>query len=254
MIDTALLSTKRFSDRVSDYAKYRPSYPDAVVDWLIDTYALNDKSSIADIGSGTGIFSRLLLEKGLSVIAVEPNDDMRAESDRVLGKSQLYQSVSGTAENTTLADGSVNFVVAAQAFHWFDVSATKAEFYRIIRPGGVLALIWNRRLTSTEFQSDYEMLLSGLAGYGEVKHTRLTNDDIGHFIGDACEKKEFPYSQKFDYESFQGRVFSSSYTPRPTDDAYAEFVEALQALFDKYSEGGTVSFEYNTTVFSGCLK
>ena len=164
MSNSENLSTRRFSDRVVDYANYRPSYPSSVVEWLIEKYDLNAESRIADIGAGTGIFSQLLVDKGLSVTAVEPNDEMRGESDRVLGTNPLYKSVSGTAENTILASGSINFIVAAQAFHWFDVSLATPEFRRILGPEGAIALIWNRRLNTTGFQADYERLLTGLAG------------------------------------------------------------------------------------------
>jgi len=254
MTEAPLSSTQRFSDRVSDYARYRPSYPDSLVDWLIDRYSVNNDSSIADIGSGTGVFTRLLIDKGLSVIAVEPNNEMRMESDRVLENSPLYNSVSGTAEKTTLADESINFLVAAQAFHWFDVSSARQEFRRILSPGGVAALIWNRRLTESTFQLAYEKLLAQLLGYNEVKHTRFTDKQISNFIGSSCEKSEFSYSQTLDLASFKGRVFSSSYTPKPTDGGYAKFVDNLEDLFVAYSKNGLVTFDYSSTVFSGCLE
>jgi SAM-dependent methyltransferase len=209
---------------------------------------------IADIGSGTGIFSRLLISHGLSVVAVEPNEEMRAESDRVLGESTSYRSISGTAEQTTLANHSIDFVVAAQAFHWFDVTLAKDEFRRILRPEAGVALIWNRRLSTSRFQSEYEQLLADLPGYCDIKHTRLGDDEIMQFLGDGSFCVEFPYAQSFDLQSFKGRVFSSSYTPTPADNGYSNFVEKLENLFSKYSQSGSVSFEYSTTVYSGHMR
>lgn len=246
-------STARFSDRVQNYTRYRPSYPISAIDWLIREYHLNAASGVADIGSGTGIFSDLLMSAGLSVTSIEPNDEMRMESDRLHSHNPLYTSLSGTAEATMLETDSVDIIVAAQSFHWFDSTPTKREFRRILKPNGVLALVWNKRDQSTDFQSEYESVLGTLPEYRKVKHTRLNVDDIKKFFSDDMQFSVFENGQDFNKAGFRGRVFSSSYTPSPGDVAYPEFSRTIDHLFDQYSREGMLSFSYRTEVYSGTM-
>src|SRR5216683_824394 len=173
--------TTRFSDRVENYVRYRPGYPAEVLDLLRAECGLRPSHTVADIASGTGAFTRLLLENGNSVFAVEPNAAMRE-----MGIAQLESfgsdrpvSVAGTAEETTLRSASVDFVTAAQAAHWFDLPRARAEFARILRSGGPVGwcvLIWNERCTaSTPFLRDYEqLLLTYGTDYKEVRHEHTT--------------------------------------------------------------------------------
>src|SRR3954468_20199343 len=146
----------RFSNRVADYVRYRPSYPPAVLDMLRREAGLEPKAVIADVGSGTGISAGLFLREGCTVFAVEPNNEMRHAAETLLKDHTSFHSVSGTAEATTLTEHSVDFVVAAQAFHWFNPKPTRAEFTRILKPGGWVVLMWNeRRLDTNPFLRDY---------------------------------------------------------------------------------------------------
>lgn len=111
--------TKRFSDRADVYAKYRPAYPPACIDFLTKQFLLTENSVVADIGSGTGLLSGLLIKKGCTVIGVEPNNDMRAQAEKELSNDR-FVSVDGTAESTHINDSSVDLVTVAQAFHWMD--------------------------------------------------------------------------------------------------------------------------------------
>ena len=148
-------SRERFSNRVDSYLKYRPSYPKEAIDYLYDFVGLRSNSKIADIGSGTGIFSKLLLERGSYVIGVEPNQAMRVADEQMLESNPNFQTISGSAESTGLPDQSVEFIVCAQAFHWFDRLAAQTEFRRILQPGGRVILIWNSRLTNgTSFREE----------------------------------------------------------------------------------------------------
>ncbi len=244
-------STNRFSDRVANYTLYRPSYPATALDWLLEKAALNASSCIADIGSGTGKFTELLVNRGLRVIGVEPNAPMRAESDLRLSKNPNYSSVGGGAEATLLDVKSVDLIVAAQAFHWFDLEKAKIEFKRIAKPGAGLALIWNRRDSATEFHKAYEQVLSQLPEYSKVKHTRITPESVEAFYGGAVELAGFPYQQKFDLTSFKGRVFSSSYTPNVDESHYAQFNADIESLYAQYAEEEGVVFNYMTEVFFG---
>src|SRR5271170_652976 len=186
--------TARFSDRVENYVRYRPGYPPEVLDLLRDECGLQPSHTVADIASGTGAFTRLLLENGNSVFAVEPNTEMREIGTHQLESYNRLASVAGTAEETTLRSASVDLVTAAQAAHWFDLPRARAEFARILAPQGWCVLIWNERCTNTTpFLRDYEqVLLTYGTDYKEVRHERTT-DTICEFFAPA---------------SYQERVFS----------------------------------------------
>lgn len=133
--------TARFSNRVENYQRFRPSYPLETIEFLQIELGLKQSSTVADIGSGTGIFSRLLLETGCTVFGVEPNAEMRAAGARYLSEFDKFTSVAGAAENTNLPAGSVDFVVAAQAFHWFEREAFEKEAARVLKSGGYLSTL-----------------------------------------------------------------------------------------------------------------
>ena len=153
-------TVERFSNRVENYVKYRPGYPPEMLDFFRDELNLQKSSVIADIGSGTGISARLFLENGNKVFGVEPNEPMREAAEEFLQDFPNFESINGTAENTTLADKSVDFITAAQAFHWFDKVKVPLEFRRILRDNGHIVLIWNKRaIDSNDFLRDYENFL-----------------------------------------------------------------------------------------------
>ncbi|MBS1526496.1 MAG: class I SAM-dependent methyltransferase [Bacteroidetes bacterium] len=247
--------TKRFSNRVDNYVKYRPGYPPEVIGYLEKECHLQAGSVIADVGAGTGIFTKLLLERNFTVYAVEPNDAMRHEADRQLKHFPSYHSKNGTAEATGLKHGSVDLVVCAQAFHWFNMPATKAEFQRILKPGGHVALIWNNRdIEADAFAIAYELLLKSLSGgdYERVNHQNLTETDFMRFFADGqYTLTKFHNQQVFDFEQLAGRAFSSSYVPAEETDAGKTFKAHLSELFDTYQKHGKVVFKYNTEVYLG---
>jgi SAM-dependent methyltransferase len=252
--------TARFSDRVENYVRYRPGYPREVLDLLRAECGLRPSHVIADIASGTGAFTRLLLENGNSVFAVEPNGAMREMGVRQLESLQSHGSnrlvsVAGTAEETTLRSASVDFVTAAQAAHWFDLPRTRAEFVRILRPGGWCVLIWNEReTTTTPFLRDYEqLLLTYGTDYKEVRHERTTAM-IHEFLAPALsEERVFSLRQRFDYEGLAGRLWSSSYAPLEGHHSYEPMMRELQRIFRAHAEDDVVTFEYKTRVFYGHL-
>lgn len=247
--------TKRFSDRVDDYIRYRPEYPPSLIDSLIKICGLDGDSVVADIGAGTGILTRPLLEKDLRVIAVEPNEPMRRAVEKLLSGNTLFTSVDGTAEDTGLTDGSVDLIVAAQAFHWFDAHAARREFTRILRIGGSVALIWNQRKLEQPFQRDYDALLSALAPeYDVVNHMNVSDDTIAAFFSPQKYKSfSFENRQVLDRTSFLGRMKSASYLPPIGTDGYAKLMESADRLFTNYEENGEVSFEYDTWLYIGRL-
>lgn len=244
-------SVKRFSNRVENYVKYRPCYPPEVLDLFREEMNLQLESVIADIGSGTGIFTKLFLENGNSVFGVEPNELMREAAENFLKDFANFKSVDGTAENTNLPENSVNFVVAAQAFHWFDKEKTRNEFKRILRPGGFVALIWNERhLDATEFLREYENLLIEFGNdYEKVRHDNITESNLSEFFQTDFRRKSFLNVQPLDFEGLKGRLLSSSYMPSEKDSKFEPLIRKLRTTFDKYSENGKIQILYNTNIF-----
>jgi SAM-dependent methyltransferase len=249
-------ATQRFSSRVDNYVRYRPGYPPAVVDLLKKECGLAPDSVIADIGSGTGIFTRMLLENGGRVFGIEPNPEMRAAGDEFLTAYPRFRSVSGTAEATTLPEHSTDIVTAAQAAHWFDREKARSEFIRILKPRGWAVLLWNERKTnSTPFLRDYEQLLMSYAiDYQEVRHERTTADIADFFARSPFQLCVFSMSQEFDYPALAGRLLSSSYTPPSDHPRYEPMLRELQRIFAVYQVNGRVAFEYDTRVFYGHLE
>ncbi len=248
-------STARFSDRVADYVRCRPTYPNALRDALVHEVGVSPASIVADIGSGTGISTALLLGTGCTVFAVEPNAEMRRAAEARLGQEPRFRSVVGRAEATTLADRSVDVVTAGQAFHWFSVPETRAELLRILRPAGKVALFWNtRRSEGTPFLGAYERLLKQFGtDYAQVQHRKVGASVLQAFFGGAFESRVFFTAQTLDYDGLLGRLLSSSYAPGPAHPDYARMVAVLQEIFDTHQENGRVRMEYDTELFFGRL-
>lgn len=248
--------TQRFLGRVENYARYRPGYPAEVLQLLRDECGLIVDSTVADIGSGTGILARMFLENGNRVFGVEPNGEMRAAGERLLADYGRFTSVAGKAEETTLPDESVDFVTAGQAFHWFDAEGAREEFARILKPEGWVVLIWNtRRTDATPFMADYERLLRDHGtDYETVTHGNLGDEEIGEFFdGGAFAKRTFGSRQAFDLEGLRGRLSSSSFVPGKGQPGFEEMIAALDEIFLAHEEDGAVEFEYDTRVYYGRL-
>jgi len=257
MGDCSLDSTRRFSPRVADYIKYRPGYPPQVVEACRTSMGLTPASVVADIGSGTGLSTEPFLKNGNTVFGVEPNPDMRTAAEHLLSaRYPNFRSIHGTAEATTLADESVDLVIAAQAFHWFDKPAASREFKRILRTGGHVAIVWNDRKTDTSpLLEGYEQLLHASGtDYTQVSKTTTSVDDLREVFGADFRKVAFPNEQRFDFEGLRGRAMSASYSPMPGHAAHERFVTGLRSLFDAHQRDGQVIFEYETEVFFGRVK
>jgi SAM-dependent methyltransferase len=249
-------ATTRFSDRVENYVRYRPGYPAAVLGVLRRECGLTPNAVIADVASGTGIWTRMLLENGNPVFGVEPNAEMREAGERLLAGFANFTSVGGSAEATTLPDHCADFVTAAQAAHWFNRTRARGEFLRILKAGGWLVLLWNERLTdSTPFLRDYEqLLLTYGTDYEEVRHERTTSAVNEFFDPVPFEERAFPMTQSFDYARLEGRLLSSSYAPGPGHPRHAPMLQELRKMFDRHQVEGRVQFEYTTRVFFGKMQ
>ncbi len=245
-------STSRFSSRVQNYARYRPSYPPDVLEVLRHECGLSRDSIVADIASGTGIFTRLLLENGNRVFGVEPNPDMRSAGEEYLAGYPKFASVSGTAEATTLPDHRVTLITSAQAAHWFDREKALLEFRRILCPEGYVALLWNeRQVGATAFGTDYENLL---VKYG-TDYIELQNQNNGpnEFFPFKCGKRVLNHRQVLEYAALEGLLLSASYTPQPGEASYAPMLAGLRQIFEQHQIGGFVRMEYETRLYFGQL-
>lgn len=248
--------TRRFASRVAHYIRWRPGYPAEVIALLERECGLTSSSVVADIGSGTGLLTRLLLEHGNPVFGVEPNTEMREAGQALLSAYPRFTSVAASAEASSLADASVDLIVAGQAFHWFDRTAARREFVRILRPGGMVALIWNERLVEpSDFLREYERLLRDYAlDYREVDHRNIDEAVLtGFFAPAGFHEARFAFRQVFNLEGLRGRTISASYMPEPGHPRFEPMIDALTACFVRHARNGTVDFDYATRVFYGRL-
>jgi SAM-dependent methyltransferase len=246
-----LLPTQRFSNRAENYVRYRPSYPCEIIELLRAECGLTLNSVVADIGSGTGKLTELILPHTKIVVAIEPNAEMREAGERLLQTHSNFFSLAATAEATMLPERSVDLIVAGQAFHWFDRKRARNEFERILRPGGHTALIWNALQTSsTPFLAAYEELLLEFAPeYEHVNHRNVDLPKLVEFFGREPQCCSFPYSQHFDFAGLRGRLLSSSYVPAEGDPGCAAMLNQLRAIFDTHQRDGQVTFCYDTLVY-----
>jgi SAM-dependent methyltransferase len=245
--------TRRFSNRVEHYAKYRPGYPPELISLLSREVGLTSSSVLADVGSGTGILSEVFLRNGNIVYGVEPNEEMRAAAERLLAGRQNFHSIAGTAEDTTLSAGSVDGILAAQAFHWFDHEKAAREFRQVARPGGFVALIWNARTSSASpFMAEYERIVREFGTEFARGGRELVADSILQSIfGEGLRKSLLPNHQDLDWEGLRGRLLSASYMPTEGRPGYEPMMRALRQTFDANRSGGIVRMEYETRVYSG---
>ena len=241
--------TGRFSNRVDNYVKYRPSYPPELVSFLADSLGLKKGQQVADIGSGTGILTEILLLKGYFVTGVEPNEAMRQAAERKLGGYDRFYSQAGKAEETGLMDQSVHLITVAQAFHWMEPVATRKEFMRILKLGGHIALIWNLRLVHTAFLQAYEEFLQAF-GHQYDAANRAVESELAEFYKPMeMGIRIFSNIRLLDFEALRGLVLSSSYMPVEGAPRYEEMVNRLEEVFATHKENGLVKMEYETKVY-----
>ena len=256
MVPAVTDSVSRFSNRVSDYVRFRPSYPHQILGLLERDCDLTPVSIVADIGSGTGILTRLLLDHGNTVYAVEPNAAMRAAAEAEFAANPRFHSIDGRAESTTLPNGHAALVTAGQAFHWFDPPRARAEFQRILAPEGWTALIWNeRRFTGSPFLEAYEDLLQTWGvDYAAIAAAYPQSRQIDDFFHPSpMRTASFPNSQRFDFDGLRGRLLSSSYAPPSGHPNHEPMIAALSRLFDRHQEDGHVVLGYDCRVYYGRL-
>ncbi|MEO6839044.1 MAG: class I SAM-dependent methyltransferase [Ginsengibacter sp.] len=243
-------NTKRFSDRVTDYIKYRPHYPVEIAYILERETKLNITKKIADIGSGTGISSLLFLKRNYSVIGVEPNKEMRNAAEQMLAEFKNFKSVEGSSENTNLPDKSVDLIFSGQAFHWFDKEKSKIEFSRILKENGNIVLVWNSRSSKSSFQKEYEKaLFDNIEEYKFVNHRNINESEISNFFSPKTMHKIFiDNKQVLDLQGLKGRLLSSSYCPK-SGAQHDKLMNRVEQIFDKYQVNNEIEFEYETQIY-----
>ncbi|HEY2587119.1 MAG TPA: class I SAM-dependent methyltransferase [Tepidisphaeraceae bacterium] len=246
-----LPSTQRFSSRVEHYAKYRPGYPAELLSLLEREAGLTPASVVADIGSGTGILSELLLKNGNEVIAIEPNPEMRQAADRLYARWSAFHNFPGTAEATGIPNAWVHGITVAQAFHWFDGPRAAAEFRRIVKPGGFVALIWNARDTAASpFMTEYErIVLAHGSTFARSGKELVPFERLRDLFGPGLRLHVLRNFQELDWEGLKGRLLSASYMPLEGQAGHEPMVAELRRAFDAHTVGGRVRMEYECRVY-----
>src|SRR5579872_6442983 len=248
--------TQRFSGRVESYKRYRPGYPAEIVDLLRRECGLRDDATIADVAAGTVLLTEIFLAAGFSVVAVSLKNKMRAACSELESTYSNLRCVAGTAESTGLPDHSIDLITVAQAMHWFDLDRTRAEFSRILRPGGWCAVLYNnRRMTGDPFHEAYEQfLLDHSIDYKAVKESHVGRKRLAHFFSPSPMKCESLFNaQPLSLDALKGRVLSSSYIPQPGHSRFPEMQAALEKLFAAHTRGGAVTMIHDCVVCWGQL-
>jgi SAM-dependent methyltransferase len=247
---------QRFSNRVTDYVRYRPAYPAGILELLRKDCGLRPQHLIADLGSGTGLLSKLFLDHGNRVFGVEPNAEMRAAGEEFLQEYANFTSLAGSAEATTLPDRSVDFITAGQAFHWFDLAAASREFRRILKRGGWVVVVWQeRRLQEKQFTRGYEDMLERYGiDYKNVKEAYPEPAKMRQFyeLG-TFHWQDLPNHQFLDWEGVSGRLRSSSFVPTENHPNYQPMMDELRKIFLAHEQNGLVRMDYFARLYFGHL-
>ncbi|MBK1881635.1 class I SAM-dependent methyltransferase [Luteolibacter pohnpeiensis] len=244
---------RRFSNRVENYVRYRPSYPSEIPDRLAEVAGLTPDSIVADIGSGTGISTELFLKFGCAVYGVEPNADMRGAAEHMLAGYPKFHSIDGKAQATTLPDQSVDFIIAAQAFHWFENAETRAEFSHIMKPNAKLGLLWNKRqLDTTPFLRDYEEIMTTYGSdYSRIRHENIDDERLAKFFIGPFDLHTFQHRTRLDFESLKGLALSSSSSPLEGHPNHEPMMRRLQESHARHQIDGSVEMIYTTKLYVG---
>ena len=248
-------TTKNFDGYAKDYTVGRPNYATQLIDSIFNNYGLSENSIIADIGSGTGKFSRQLLDMGSIVYSVEPNDDMRHVAETELSEYPNFISIHGDAENTTLESGLIDFITTAQAFHWFDVQKFRNECIRILKENGRAALIYNVRDKSDILNQELYQIYSRYCPRFKGFSGGIVKDDtrIKDFFGGYYDYLSFDNPLFFDKDRFVARSLSGSYSLKESDVEYTKYMDAIIDTFNRHSSDGIVKMENASVAYIGSI-
>jgi SAM-dependent methyltransferase len=239
-------TVRRFSDRAADYVKYRPTYPAAALDAVLDGLGPPGQLIAADIGAGTGISARLLGDRGVRVVAIEPGEGMRGAA----APHARVAWMAAKAEALGLRSGTVDLVLSAQSFHWFRPADALPEFARILKPGRRLAIAWNRRSRTDPLTAGYRQAIADVGGETAEEQHPFDPDVVGRSgLFSPPERLSFPNGQRLDLDGLIGRARSASYTPK-TGAAGERLIDLLRSLHARYADpAGFVTLVYETEVY-----
>lgn len=247
------MNEKKFDSKGSVYVKGRPAYPEKMFEYLINKKVITPDAIVADVGSGTGIFTSQIAPLVSKVFAIEPNADMRTKAEMCFIEYENITSVNGTAENTTLSQNSIDLITVAQAFHWFDRAKFKSECKRILNGTGKVFLVWNDRdVTAQVIKDNFEVNKKYCPNFkGSSNGIDFSEEGFTDFFDGDFEIVEFDNGLVYDKEAFVSRNLSSSYAPKVGDECYDEYVKAVIEIFDKHSKNGVVDYPYITRCYIG---
>ena len=241
-------NTEIFTEKADLYSRYRQGYSEKLIHYLYSHYGIDAGSHIADIGSGTGLFSKMLLEQGSTVYGIEPNGSMRLIAERDLATYSSFYSINATGENTHLSKHSINFITVVQSFHWLDTERFKSECRRILKQTGKIAIIYNRKCKGSEINiMTADLIKKFYPDYKDIiNHWEIRERTINDFFGSGCEFVDFEHNIVNNLEEFIGRSLSASHSKRKK-----EYVRELEMLFCNFSQEGIVNIPNDTIAYIG---
>ena len=237
-----------FTGKATLYSRYRQNYSCELIQYLYTDVGTRASSRIADIGSGTGMFTELLLQKGSTVFAVEPNDSMRQIAESALSKYPSFHSVNTAGENTFLQPQSIDFVTVAQAFHWLNVQPFNAECQRLIKCGGKIIIVYNRKRKDAEINRELaEIIREFYPTHNDIiNHWELREKPIAEFFNGKYEFVSFENNIINNLEEFMGRTLSASYA-RENEP----YMDRLREFFYSQAEDGLITMPNDTIAYIG---
>lgn len=247
------MGTDKFTGKSCIYDKYRPNYPDSLIDYLYTEEGFSDKSTIADVGAGTGIFSEQLLKKGSKVLLVEPNISMLGEAKKRLYKYNNAFYISSAAEKINIDSNTLDYITVAQAFHWFDLNKFKNECKRLLVDFGKVLLVWN--ITDSECKVVKDLSYLNKFFLGTCYHSR-DKEDLTYYLKFYKDYvlKYFDNDLELNIDEFIGRCLSRSYSPNEKDDIYNEYIEGLKNIFYDNSKENRIIIKNKTRSMIGMIK
>jgi SAM-dependent methyltransferase len=246
-------TTDKFTTKAEAYARFRPDFALDAIDTILIQTGIGTQSVVADIGAGTGILTRHFVEKVALIYAVEPNDAMRSYAEANLGEYTSFRSLNTRAEETTIPETSVDLILVGQALDWFDPFPTSAEFQRIVKPGGFLAVISNPpEIPDTPLKLAVRGLFREEFGFNFEESSHPDNQPPNFYFGhDDFIHTRFPNPVPENWESFFGGICSASFAPDPEHPRFKDFSKAAREVFEQFQQDAVITMPFETELWLG---